>query len=186
MADVFKTAQVCCPRRNPRLQWFIWLRTLLLIMRRLRRICAAVGNRHVKFISCSATVKNPVEHTKAIFGVDSVKLTDVDGSPSGRKEFICWNTPYQDPKHPTSGRGNSLREAAKLICQLILRGVRVIAFARIRDSCERLISEVKTELLNLERPEVVERVMAYRGGYTPQDRRAIKKRTCSKADLWES
>jgi DEAD/DEAH box helicase domain-containing protein len=29
------------------------------IMRRLRRICAAVGNRHVKFISCSATVANP-------------------------------------------------------------------------------------------------------------------------------
>jgi DEAD/DEAH box helicase domain-containing protein len=31
------------------------------IMRRLRRICAAVGNRHVKFISCSATVANPEE-----------------------------------------------------------------------------------------------------------------------------
>ncbi|CAN9291028.1 unnamed protein product [Alternaria alternata] len=45
------------------------------IMRRLRRICAAVGNRHVKFISCSATVANPEEHMKTIFGVDNVKLT---------------------------------------------------------------------------------------------------------------
>ncbi|KAK5245256.1 ATP-dependent 3'-5' DNA helicase, partial [Cryomyces antarcticus] len=93
-----------------------------LIMRRLRRICAAVGNRHIKFISCSATVANPEEHMKTIFGVDQVKLTDFDGSPSGRKEFLCWNTPFKDPADPTSGRGNTLVEAAKLFCQLILRG----------------------------------------------------------------
>jgi DEAD/DEAH box helicase domain-containing protein len=41
-----------------------------LIMRRLRRICAAVGNRKVQFISCSATVANPEEHMKTIFGLD--------------------------------------------------------------------------------------------------------------------
>lgn len=28
---------------------------------RLRRICAAVGNRRVRFVSCSATIANPVE-----------------------------------------------------------------------------------------------------------------------------
>jgi DEAD/DEAH box helicase domain-containing protein len=54
------------------------------IMRRLRRVCAALGNHHVKFISCSATVANPEEHMKTIFGVEEVKLTDFDGSPSGR------------------------------------------------------------------------------------------------------
>jgi DEAD/DEAH box helicase domain-containing protein len=146
-----------------------------LIMRRLRRACSALGNRHVKFISCSATVANPEEHMQTIFGLDSVKLTDIDGSPSGRKEFICWNTPYKDPGDPTSGRGNSLAEAAKLFCQLILRGVRVIAFARIRQSCEHLINEVKRELTELDRSEVINRVMSYRGGYTSQDRRQIEK-----------
>jgi DEAD/DEAH box helicase domain-containing protein len=148
---------------------------MALVMRRLRRICAAVGNRKVKFISCSATVANPEEHMKTIFGVDSVKLTDFDGSPSGRKEFICWNTPYKDPKDPSSGRGNALEESAKLFCQLILRGVRVIAFCRIRKMCEGLMSCIKTELTNLERPEAMARVMAYRGGYTPNDRRQIEK-----------
>ncbi|KAF2201066.1 P-loop containing nucleoside triphosphate hydrolase protein [Delitschia confertaspora ATCC 74209] len=146
-----------------------------LIMRRLRRICAAVGNRHVKFISCSATVANPEEHMKTIFGLDEVKLIDFDGSPSGRKEFLCWNTPYKDPTDPTSGRGNSMEESAKLFCQLILRGVRVIAFCRIRKQCEALLAAVKTELTNLERTEVIARVMAYRGGYTPQDRRQIER-----------
>lgn len=145
------------------------------IMRRLRRICAAVGNRHVKFISCSATVANPEEHMKTIFGVEQVKLTDFDGSPSGRKEFLCWNTPFKDPADPTSGRGNSMEESAKLFCQLILRGVRVIAFCRIRKQCEALLAAVKTELTNLERSEVIARVMSYRGGYTPQDRRQIEK-----------
>lgn len=145
------------------------------IMRRLRRICAAVGNRHVKFISCSATVANPEEHMKTIFGVDKVKLTDFDGSPSGRKEFLCWNTPFKDPGDPTSGRGDCMAETAKLFCQLMLRGVRAIAFCRVRKQCEALLAAVKTELNSLERTEVISRVMSYRGGYTPQDRREIER-----------
>lgn len=145
------------------------------IMRRLRRICAAVGNRHVKFISCSATVANPEEHMRTIFGVDEVRLTDFDGSPSGRKEFLCWNTPFKDPGDPTSGRGDCLAETARLFCQLMLRGVRTIAFCRVRKQCEALLSAVKTELTNLERMEVLARVMSYRGGYTPQDRRQIER-----------
>ncbi|KAF2152028.1 P-loop containing nucleoside triphosphate hydrolase protein, partial [Myriangium duriaei CBS 260.36] len=146
-----------------------------LIMRRLRRICAAVGNRHVKFISCSATVANPEEHMKTIFGIDEVKLTDFDGSPSGRKEFLCWNTPFKDPNDPSSGRGDTMAEAGKLFCQLALRGVRVIAFCRIRKTCEIMLNAIKHELNFLERSEVMSRVMAYRGGYTPQDRRQIEK-----------
>lgn len=145
------------------------------IMRRLRRICAAVGNHDVKFISCSATVANPEEHMKTIFGIEDVKLVDFDGSPSGRKEFLCWNTPFKDPGDPTSGRGDSLAESAKLFCELILRGVRVIAFCRVRKQCEALLAAVRNELTRFERPEVIARVMSYRGGYTPQDRRQIER-----------
>ncbi|OAX85460.1 hypothetical protein ACJ72_00138 [Emergomyces africanus] len=145
------------------------------IMRRLRRLCAAVGNRHVKFISCSATVANPEKHMKTIFGINDVKLTDIDGSPSGRKEFICWNTPFRDPGDPSSGRGNSIQESARLFCQLVLRGVRVIAFCRIRKECELLLSAVRDEFKNLDRINVSRFVMGYRGGYSPQDRRKIER-----------
>ncbi|OIW31752.1 P-loop containing nucleoside triphosphate hydrolase protein [Coniochaeta ligniaria NRRL 30616] len=145
------------------------------IMRRLRRICAAVGNRRVKFISCSATVANPEEHFKTIFGLDDVRLVDFDGSPSGRKEFLCWNTPYKDPGDPSSGRGNAMFECARLFCQLILRGVRVIAFTRVREQCEKLVGAIKQELENLDRGECIARVMGYRGGYTAQDRRGIER-----------
>ncbi|KAI1176939.1 hypothetical protein F4777DRAFT_544025 [Nemania sp. FL0916] len=144
------------------------------IMRRLRRICAAVGNRHVRFISCSATVANPEEHFKTIFGIDDVHLIDFDGSPSGRKEFLCWNTPFRDPGDPSSGRSSALAECARLFCQLILRGVRVIAFCRVRKQCEELVTATRSELESLGRPECVSRVMGYRGGYTAQDRRRIE------------
>lgn len=145
------------------------------IMRRLRRICAAVGNRHVKFVSCSATVANPEEHMRTIFGVENIKLTDYDGSPSGRKEFLCWNTPFKDPGDPSSGRGDAMAETARLFCQLILRGIRVIAFCRVRKQCEVLITAVRNEAANLERIDLAARIMGYRGGYSPQDRRKIER-----------
>ncbi|RFU72676.1 dead deah box helicase [Trichoderma arundinaceum] len=144
------------------------------IMRRLRRICAAVGNRHVQFISCSATVANPKEHFKLIFGVSSVCLIDYDGSPSGRKEFLCWNTPFKEPGDPASGRGNTKFECARLFCALLLRGVRIIAFCRIRAHCEALTNAIKQELRELGRPECTNLIMGYRGGYTAQDRRKIE------------
>ncbi|KAJ6444235.1 DEAD/DEAH box helicase [Purpureocillium lavendulum] len=144
------------------------------IMRRLRRVCAAVGNRRVKFISCSATVANPEEHFRTIFGIDNVRLIDFDGSPSGRKEFLCWNTPFKDPGDPASGRGSAKFECARLFCALILRGVRIIAFCRVRAQCEVLVNAIKQELVYLGRPECTNLVMGYRGGYTAPDRRRIE------------
>ena len=144
------------------------------IMRRLRRVCAALGNKKIKFVSCSATVANPKEHFQTIFGITNVKLIDYDGSPSGRKEFLCWNTPYKDPGDPASGRGNAMFECARLFCSLMLRGVRIIAFCRVRHQCEKLVNAVKQELENLGRPECVNLVMGYRGGYTAPDRRRIE------------
>lgn len=144
------------------------------IMRRLRRICAAVGNRRIRFISCSATVANPMDHFRTIFGVDNVRLIDYDGSPSGRKEFLCWNTPFKDPGDPASGRGNAKFECARLFCALMLRGVRIIAFCRVRQQCEELVSAIKQELEALGRPQCINLVMGYRGGYTAQDRRRVE------------
>ncbi|KAM5451810.1 ATP-dependent 3'-5' DNA helicase [Microsporum audouinii] len=146
-----------------------------LIMRRLRRVCASIGNSDVKFVSCSATVANPEQHMKAIFGVDKVKLTDIDGSPSGRKEYLCWQVPFKDSNDPSSGRSSGIEESARIFCQLILRGVRVIAFCRIRKQCEYLLNAVKREFRTLDRSDASRFVMGYRGGYSPQDRRKIER-----------
>ncbi|KAI5305895.1 cystathionine beta-lyase [Ascosphaera pollenicola] len=145
------------------------------VMRRLRRVCASLGNHDVQFISCSATVSNPVEHMRTIFGVHDVKLTDTDGSPSGRKEFLCWNTPFLVPDDPTSGRASSFTETARLFAHLILQGVKVIAFCKIRKQCEMLLGSIRDEFRRLDRSDASKLVMGYRGGYSPQDRRQIER-----------
>lgn len=65
-------------------------------------------------------------------------------------------------------------ECSRLFCELILRGVRVIAFCKVREQCEKLVGAIKQELERLGRAEVAGRVMGYRGGYTAQDRRRIE------------
>ncbi|KAI8152665.1 DEAD/DEAH box [Colletotrichum sp. SAR 10_70] len=100
------------------------------IMRRLRRICAAVGNRHVKFISCSATVANPKQHFKTIFGIENVERS------------FCAGTLHTET------------QAIQLVDEAM--------------QCSN------QELESIGRPECVNRVMGYRGGYTAQDRRRIE------------
>ena len=69
---------------------------------RLRRICSALGNHDIRFVSCSATISNPakvkktriatlrftdvsLQHMEAILGVQNIHVVSIDGSPSGRK-----------------------------------------------------------------------------------------------------
>jgi DEAD/DEAH box helicase domain-containing protein len=143
-------------------------------MRRLRRLCSALGNNTIRFISCTATISNPTEHMQRIFGLSSVQLISTSGSPCGRKEFLCWDPPLLSPSTPSAGRIDSLHEAAKLFTSLLLRGVRTIVFCLVRQSCELVLQSVRTELSRLGRTEVINRIQGYRGGYTPQDRRRIE------------
>lgn len=145
------------------------------IMRRLRRICASVGNDTVQFVSCSATIADPSRHMRTIFGLEDVESIVEDGSPSGLKEFLCWNSPFRDPNDPTSGRVEVVNEGARLLAQLVLRGVRTIAFCKVRKACEMLLTAVRQELEHLGQKDVAGMIMAYRGGYTPQDRRKIER-----------
>lgn len=56
----------------------------------------------------------------------------------------------------------------------MLRGVRIISFCKTRARCEALLEAIRQELNLLGRSECSSRVTAYRGGYTPQDRRKIE------------
>ncbi|PHH50075.1 ATP-dependent helicase hrq1 [Ceratocystis fimbriata CBS 114723] len=145
------------------------------IMRRLRRICALHGNTSVKFISCSATVSNPVQHFQRIFGLCDVTLVSQDGSPEPLRHHLLWNTASpalaaagaEDPSHV-------LGEVARVFCALLLRGVRLLVFCKMRSQCEQLLNAVQNELMNLGRAECMALVMGYRGGYMVQDRRRIE------------
>jgi DEAD/DEAH box helicase domain-containing protein len=146
-----------------------------LVMRRLRRVCDFLGNRDLQFISCSATLKDPVKHMKSIFGVEQITHIDEDGSPSGQKHMVVWNPPYINEKDISAGRENFIAESAKILVQLVLNNVRTIAFCYVRRVCELLMKEVRNRFHELNQPDIVSQVMSYRGGYSASDRRQIEK-----------
>lgn len=144
------------------------------LMRRLRRICEAVGNPSVQFVSCSATIQNPVLHMKTLFSLSDVQLVSQDGSPSGAKHHVIWNPPLVDEKDPSQGRISSISEASRIFRLLIGNGIRTIVFCKIRKSCELMIRQVREELQREGREDLSSRVKSYRSGYTPQERRVIE------------
>jgi len=111
---------------------------------------------------------------EAVFGLDQVMLTEDDGSPAGRKEFLCWNCPLVDPLDRGSGRHSTISETSRLLVFLIKRGVRTIAFCKVRKICDVLLRAVRAELRQQQLEDLTGKVMSYRGGYTAQDRRKIE------------
>ena len=111
---------------------------------------------------------------KAVFGLDEVSLIDNDGSPAGRKEFVCWNSPLVDPNDRGSGRLSTISETSRLFVFLMQRGIRTIAFCKVRKMCDILLRAIRAELRVQRLEEMTSKVMSYRGGYTAQDRRKIE------------
>jgi len=144
------------------------------VLRRLRRICHALGNDQVQFVSCSATVSNPRDHMSAVVGVDNVEVITEDGSPVGKKEWVIWNPPQIDPDDPAQGRVSAYEEASKVFRHLVENGVRTILFCKVRRTCEIVIRQIRNDLALEGRQDVANKVMAYRSGYSPQDRRKIE------------
>ncbi|TRM57588.1 P-loop containing nucleoside triphosphate hydrolase protein [Schizophyllum amplum] len=147
------------------------------ILRRFRRICAAIGNRHVKFVSCSATISNPREHMERLTGLPptNIEVVTEDGAPCGEREFVVWNPPPVDEDMPFAGRKSSIGEAALLMRYLMKRGVRVILFCKFRKVCEMAMKTLRSQLSEEGRYDILERVKSYRGGYSQEDRRAIER-----------
>ncbi|PWN33785.1 P-loop containing nucleoside triphosphate hydrolase protein [Meira miltonrushii] len=144
------------------------------VMRRLRRMCHALGNRNVRFVSCSATVANPAEHMRTLFGIEEVEVITEDGSPAGNKEWLIWNPPLIDDNDPKQGRVSAYAETSKVFRHLVERGVRTIIFTKVRRTCEIVMNQIRNDLLLDNRQDVVSRVMSYRSGYSPEDRRKIE------------
>lgn len=147
-----------------------------LIMRRLRRITTLLGNTKLLFISCSATLKDPVTHMHDIFGIPMEEIHHVsnDGSPSGGKHLVVWNPPLIDASDPVSKRINFISESARIVIELIKRNVRTIVFCVVRRTVELVMKEIRHLLKNQDRLGLLGQIMSYRGGYSAADRRKIE------------
>lgn len=114
---------------------------------------------HVQFVSCSATITNPARFMRQMFGVDvgddtaksytrlicyskNVEEITEDGAPSGRKDYVVWDSPPIDPLDPSLGRQSTLREATRLARFLMERGIRLIVFCTVKGNLYVLMCSV--------------------------------------------
>lgn len=142
-----------------------------MILRRLRRIAAYYGATPT-FILGSATIGNPGELGTALTGLP-VEVVDEDTSPTGARTVALWNPAVID--EDTNRRRSSLGEATDLFLDLVRRDERTIVFARSRKATELLYRSAQERLPMTAR----DRVAAYRGGYLPEQRRAVEARLFS-------
>ena len=139
------------------------------IVRRLRRLCARYGSSPV-FVLASATVSSPETSASRLVGAPVVAVTD-DASPRGATEFALWEPPLLDAD--SGARRSSPAETADLLTDLVVDGVRTIAFIRSRRGAESIAAQARRQLAEVA-PELRDRVAAYRAGYLPEERRALE------------
>jgi DEAD/DEAH box helicase domain-containing protein len=140
------------------------------VLRRLRRVCALHGS-DPRIILSSATIGNPAAHAARLIG-EEVAVVDEDGAPRGPRQFVLWNPPMVDQAR---GRRASINtEATRLLAEMVKGELRNITFTRARKVAELILLYARDALR--ERPDLMERITAYRGGYTPKERRAIERR----------
>ena len=145
-----------------------------LLLRRLLRVCARYGATPT-LVLASATVADPAAFASRLTGRPVVAVSE-DGSPSAGRTLALWEPPLLPELVGENGapvRRPAGTEAARMLADLVVEGARTLAFVRSRRgaevaalSAQRLLADVDTEL--------VERVAAYRGGYLPEERRALE------------
>ncbi|MEN6519731.1 MAG: DEAD/DEAH box helicase [Armatimonadota bacterium] len=140
------------------------------IIRRLRRIAAHYGT-NPQFISASATISNPSDHFRSLTGLEA-RVIDEDTSPSGEKYFIFWNPPLIGQN---GERKSANTEAVNIFIKLVESGVRTIVFTLARKSAELILRYAKKSLEDHHSP-AADKIMSYRAGYRPEERREIEHR----------
>jgi DEAD/DEAH box helicase domain-containing protein len=132
-----------------------------LILRRLQRVAGIYRPESPSFFFGSATIGNPDDHATHLLGRAVSAITE-SGAPSGGRFTLLW----QPPDNRTHNQ-----EAAYLMSFFIRQGVRCILFGQARQSVEKMLRQVK----DLIRREDQGKVMAYRAGYSKEDRHHIER-----------
>ena len=143
------------------------------IIRRLRRVASYYGS-YPRFVCASATVTGPGKLVADLTGIDA-RVIDNDGSPAGEKTFVFWNPPYLARK---GERRSANSESVELFVNLVKSHVRTIVFVKARKTAELILRYARTRLSD-EKSALADRIMAYRAGYRPAERREIEKRLFS-------
>lgn len=151
------------------------------LCRRLLRVCRHYGSEP-RFLCSSATIANPAELAEKLCH-QPFKLIDSDGSPSAGKRIHFWLPPLigdTSPSNPTRSGGDARRgigaEMASFIPHLIRQRCKTIAFCRSRKETEIVLKECRDRLARVDGHHNESNLLAaYRGGYTPAERRKVER-----------
>ncbi|KAJ1926859.1 ATP-dependent 3'-5' DNA helicase [Tieghemiomyces parasiticus] len=138
------------------------------ILRRLQRLCRALGNPHAQFIASSATIADPGVHLRTLAGIplhSPPLLVDREGSAAGPRHLLLWR-----PSNP-----NHQVEVADRLLELLRARARTLVFCKSRRACE-LVFQLTRERLRRDPllTPFLPRIFSYRGGYLPAQRRLIE------------
>ncbi|MFF8695313.1 DEAD/DEAH box helicase [Streptomyces sp. NPDC015144] len=144
------------------------------VIRRLRRLCARYGADPV-FLLASATAAEPSVAAGRLTGLPVQEVAD-DSSPRGEMVFALWEPPLTELNGEQGApvRRTATAETADLLTDLTVQGVRSVAFVRSRRGAELISVIAKERLAEVDR-SLPDRVAAYRGGYLPEERRALER-----------
>ena len=140
------------------------------VLRRVQRLCRFYGS-DPQFICASATIANPKEHAERIIERPFTLVDESqNGAPRGRKDFILYNPPIIDEE--LGLRASTVLAAKDAAVTFLGHDVQTIVFARARQTVELLLGYLRDDLALMGRDATP--VAGYRGGYLPNERRAIE------------
>ena len=145
------------------------------VLRRLRRVCAAYGAHADLRARLGHRRRAGGRPPRRLTGADVVAVTD-DGSPRGEVALALWEPPFT---LRSGENGAPVRRAAVArrppTCWPTWwpRTSRTLAFVRSRRGAEQ-VALTAAELLAEVDPALPGRVASYRGGYLPEERRALE------------
>ena len=166
------------------------------VLRRLRRLAEHHGGAPT-FLLASATTADPAVSAARLIGVAPEEVVAVadDASPAGTRTVLLWEPPLMpgrdlfapdgdvDGGEGAGGEGadapmatkhrTATAETADLLTDAVVAGARVLAFTRSRRAAESVAATAR-EHLDEVRPGLGATVAAYRGGYLPEERRALE------------
>ncbi|WP_454085605.1 DEAD/DEAH box helicase [Georgenia sp. Marseille-Q6866] len=161
-----------------------------LVLRRLLRVAEHYGARPTVVLA-SATTGDPAATGARLIGVDPAEVHAVveDTAPSGTRTIVLWQPGFtrEGRQWPAEGvvlpeeqaeldaagpRRSASSEASALVARLVRAGARTLAFVRSRYGAEAVAEQIQHQLAGT---GLSDRVAAYRGGYLPEERRALER-----------
>jgi DEAD/DEAH box helicase domain-containing protein len=151
------------------------------VLRRMMRVARFHGS-NPRILGATATIGNPLEHAARLFGVDEseVELVGESGAPRGQRRFFLFNPPVVNQE--LGIRASYVKQAVMLASDLVAARVPTLVFGQSRNAVEVMLrylrDAVATKSQRTDRGSGIDpaSIVAYRGGYLPQQRRDIERR----------